>query len=216
MTITPPPFDPDALGCGVKALVHRDADNAAARAPQPDLFGPPLLAGLTYCDDIISHAEEAALIAGIQAAELTPFQFQQWEGKRLTRSFGWTYDFQTGRFAPGEPIPDWIAPLRRKAACFAGLAPEDFEQLLLIQYGTGARIGWHRDRPVFEHVVGISLGAPATMRFRRRAGPKFERATAKLAPRSIYHLSGEARDDWEHSIAAMAEPRWSVTFRSLR
>lgn len=216
MTITPSPFDPVALGCGVTALMHCNPDNAAARATQSDLFGQPLLPGLAYCDDIISRAEEAALIARIEAAGLTPFQFQQWEGKRLTRSFGWTYDFQTGRFAPGEPIPDWTGPLRRKAACFAGLAPEDFEQLLLIQYGTGAGIGWHRDRPVFEHVVGISLGAPATMRFRRRAGGRFERATAQLAPRSIYHLSGEARDDWEHSIAAMAEPRWSVTFRSLR
>ncbi len=214
MTITPPPFDPGAPGCGVTALVRRNTGNAAA--PQPDLFGPPLLPGLTYHDDIISYAEEAALIVRIEGAELAPFKFQQWEGKRLTRSYGWTYDFRTGRFAPGEPIPDWTGSLRRKAACFAGLAPEDFEQLLLIQYGAGAGIGWHRDRPVFEHVVGISLGAPATMRFRRRAGARFDRATAQLAPRSIYHLSGAARDDWEHSIAAMAEPRWSVTFRTLR
>lgn len=210
------PFDPNALGGGVTALIRRETDNTTSRTLQADLFDPPLLPGLAYCDDIISRAEEAVLIAHIEAAGLTPFQFQQWEGKRLTRSFGWTYDFQTGRFAPGEPIPDWIGPLRRKAACFAGLAPEDFEQLLLTQYGTGAGIGWHRDHPVFEHVVGISLGAPATMRFRRRAGQRFERATARLAPRSIYHLSGEARDDWEHSITAMTEPRWSVTFRSLR
>ena len=193
---------------------------AAARGPrpaaQPDLFGAPCLAGFGYADDILSPAEEAALIARIEAAGLAPFQFEQWEGKRLTRSFGWTYDFQTGRFAPGDPIPAWIEPLRRKAARFAGLAPADLEQLLLIHYGAGAGIGWHRDRPVFEHVVGVSLGAAATMRFRRRANGKFERATADLAPRSIYHLRGEARDDWEHSIAAMAEPRWSVTFRSLR
>lgn len=190
---------------------------AQARRPsQADLFGAPLLPGLAYADDIVDRDEEAQLIAAIEAAELTPFQFQQWEGKRLTRSFGWTYDFQTGRFAPGDAIPAWLAPLRARAADFAGVAPADIEQILLIQYGAGAGIGWHRDRPVFEHVVGVSLGAPATMRFRRRAGSTFERAAAELAPRSIYHLAGEARTAWEHSIAAMDAPRWSVTFRSLR
>ncbi|PZQ20380.1 MAG: hypothetical protein DI569_15765 [Sphingopyxis macrogoltabida] len=92
------------------------------------------------------------------------------------------------------------------------------EQVLLIEYGAGAGagIGWHKDRPVFDHVIGLSLGAPAAMRFRRRAGDGFDRATAALAPRSIYHLAGEVRDDWEHSIAPMDSPRWSITLRSLR
>lgn len=189
---------------------------AARREAQGNLFGSPLLPGLSVANDVITCSEEAELIARIGASGLSPFQFQQWEGKRLTRSFGWTYDFQTGRFAPGEPIPAWIEPLRATAARFAGIAAADIEQILLIHYGAGAGIGWHRDRPVFEHVIGISLGAPATMRFRRRAGGKFERASAELAPRSIYHLAGEARDDWEHSIAAMAAPRWSITLRSLR
>ncbi len=182
---------------------------------QSDLFGTPRLPGLAYGEDLIGAAEEAELIAGIREARLTPFRFQQWEGKRLTRSFGWTYDFQTGRFARDEPVPDWIEPLRERAARFAGIEADALEQLLLIEYGVGAGIGWHKDRPVFDHVVGISLGAPALMRFRRRQGTGFERARAELAPRSAYHLSGEARRLWEHSIAPMDEPRWSITFRSL-
>jgi alkylated DNA repair dioxygenase AlkB len=189
---------------------------ARSNTPQGDLFGAPRLPGLGYVDDVVSREEERALIERMGAAELTPFQFQQWEGERLTRSFGWTYDFQTGRFAPGEPIPGWIEPLRQRAAAFAGLDPGALEQVLLIEYGVGAGIGWHKDRPVFEHVIGVSLGAPTTMRFRRRQGAKFERTAAELAPRSVYHLSGEARDEWEHSISAMDEPRWSITFRSLR
>ncbi len=189
---------------------------AARRAAQPDLFAPPLLPGLAYRDNVVTGAEEAALIERIEAAQLTPFQFQQWEGKRLTRSFGWTYDFQTGRFAPGDPFPDWLDDIRARAARFAGIDTQALEQALLIQYGTGAGIGWHKDRPVFEHVIGISLGAPATMRFRRRNSSGFERASAELAARSIYHMDGEVRNDWEHSIAAMDEPRWSITFRSLR
>lgn len=156
------------------------------------------------------------MIEAIRATGLTPFQFQQWEGKRLTRSFGWTYDFQTGRFAPSEPIPEWLAPARERAAHFAGLAPSDLVQALVIEYGVGAGIGWHKDRPVFEHVIGISLGAATAMRFRRRIGSSFERISVPLAARSIYYLDGEARSEWEHSIANMADPRWSVTFRSLR
>lgn len=189
---------------------------AARRTAQLDLFAPPLLPGLNYSDKVVTEAEQAALIERIEAAQLTPFQFQQWEGKRLTRSFGWTYDFQTGRFAPGDPLPDWLDDIRARAARFAGIDTQSLEQALLIQYGTGAGIGWHKDRPVFEHVIGISLGAPATMRFRRRKSSGFERASANLAARSIYHMDGEVRNDWEHSIAAMDEPRWSVTFRSLR
>jgi alkylated DNA repair dioxygenase AlkB len=68
---------------------------------------------------------------------------------------------------------------------------------------------------VFEHVIGISLAVPATMRFRRRTGQGFERASVLMAPRSIYHMSGGARHDWEHSIAEMEQTRWSITFRSF-
>jgi alkylated DNA repair dioxygenase AlkB len=196
--------------------MRRTATKAPRPAAQADLFGSSLLPGLAYRGDVITPAEEAELISCIEAAKLTPFQFQQWEGKRLTRSFGWTYDFQTGRFARGDPLPRWLEAMRRRAARFAAINPVALEQALVIQYGIGAGIGWHKDRPVFDHVIGVSLGAPATMRFRRRRASKFDRATADLAPRSIYHMHGEARDNWEHSIAPMTMPRWSITFRSLR
>jgi DNA oxidative demethylase len=182
---------------------------------QSELFGPDRLAGLVQAEAIITPGEEQALVASIDAVGLSPFRFHGWLGKRLTASFGWAYDFETARFAPTEPIPAWLLPLRTKAALFAQLAPEDLAQALLIRYDMGAGIGWHSDRPVFEHVIGISLGAPATMRFRRRRAGGFDRATAELAPRSVYHLSGEARHQWEHSIAEIELTRWSITFRSL-
>lgn len=160
-------------------------------------------------------AEEAALIARIDASGLAPFRFQAWLGKRLTRSFGWHYDFADGGFRAAEPVPDFLLPLRERAARFAGLPADALVQALLIRYDPGAGIGWHRDRPVFEHVVGFSLGAPATLRLRRRSGSGFDRANLPLPPRSAYQLSGAARHEWEHSIAPMEEARWSVTFRSL-
>lgn len=133
----------------------------------------------------------------------------------LTRSFGWSYDFESGRFSRTDPIPDWLQPLKARAAAVARLDPDALCQALLIRYDPGAGIGWHKDRPVFEHVVGISLGNPATLRLRRRKSEGFERARADLAPRSLYHLSGEVRHQWEHSIAPMGVARWSITFRSL-
>ena len=146
---------------------------------------------------------------------LTPFRFQGWTGKRLTASFGWRYDFEDASFGPTDPIPAFLGAVRTRAAAFAGVPEDDLVQALLIRYDPGAGIGWHRDRPVFDHVVGISLGAAATLRLRRRRPGSFDRATLPLVPRSIYHLAGAARLEWEHSIAAMAEPRWSITFRSL-
>lgn len=187
---------------------------------QTDLFAAPSPAGLTAAEAFLSPVEEQVLIATIDAAGLTPFRFQQWLGKRLTASFGWHYDFERGSFTPVEPIPDVLLPIRARAAAFAGLDAEALVQALLIRYDPGAGIGWHRDRPMFEHVVGLSLGAAATMRFRLRDGERDGRATYRreaqpLSPRSIYHLAGEARWAWEHSIAPIEETRWSVTFRSM-
>jgi DNA oxidative demethylase len=170
---------------------------------QLDLFAAPLVPGLTYAQDLITPAEEVALIARIDASHLEPFRFQGWLGKRLTASFGWRYDFDNAAFDPADPMPDWLLPVRAKAAAFSGLGEDDLVQALLTRYDPGAGIGWHRDRPVFEHVVGISLGEPAVMRFRKRMATGFERAHLPLAPRSVYHLAKAARHEWEHSCHAL-------------
>lgn len=180
-----------------------------------DLFDTPVLPGLGTQPAILDRDEERALIERIEATDPTPFKFQRWTGKRLTTSYGWAYDFEVGRPVAAEPLPDWLLPIRNRAAGFAGLEPTLLIQALLIRYDPGAGIGWHRDRPVYGDVIGISLGAPATMRFRRRREGGFERASAPLEPRAAYHLSGSARDDWEHSIAEIDRPRWSITFRSM-
>lgn len=183
---------------------------------QPDLFATPLVAGLEYVEELIDHDEEGRLIAAIGGLALEPFRFQGWTGKRMTASYGWRYDFDDRSFMPAEPIPDFLLPLRERAATFAELPPDECVQALVIRYDPGAGIGWHRDRPVFEHVIGVSFGAPAMLRLRRRtSGTGFERRSLPLAERSAYHLEGDARHLWEHSIAPIDATRWSVTFRSL-
>ena len=180
-----------------------------------DLFDAPVLPGLTLISDLVSPDEEQGLMRRIDGAGLSPFRFHGWTGKRLTVSYGWTYDFESGRLCRGDPLPGWLLPFRDRAAHFAALPPDDLVQALLIRYDPGAGIGWHKDRPVYEYVVGLSLGAPATMRFRRRHGNSFKRVNVPLAPRGAYLLSGKSRHEWEHSIAAMDHTRWSVTFRSF-
>ena len=179
------------------------------------LFDAPLVPGLAYCEELIGAAEEAELIRGIDAIDLSPFKFQGWEGKRLTRTFGWRYDFDDRSFAPVEPLPDWLMPLRDKAAEFGGIEPGAFVHALVTRYDPGAGIGWHRDRPQFGRVVGVTLAGSATLRFRRRSDAGFRRASLQLEPRSAYLLSGEVREQWEHGIAEHGSLRYSITFRTL-
>lgn len=180
-----------------------------------DLFDTPILPGLAEKPDILDRAEEQMLIRRIDESALTPFRFQGWTGKRLTTSFGWSYDFEVGRPMEAPPIPDWLSPFRDRAARFAGIAPERLIQALLIRYDPGAGIGWHRDRPVYGQIVGLSLGEPATLRFRQRRGDGYARASLPLPPRGGYRISGSARHDWQHSIAEIERARWSITFRTL-
>jgi len=180
------------------------------------LFDHELIPGLRTRDELVDAAEEAELITHIAALNLTPFRFQSFTGKRLTTSFGLFFDFENGRITRAEPIPEWLDPLRRRAADFAELPSGDLVQALVIRYDAGAGIGWHRDRPQFDQVIGISLGAPATLAFRQRTATGFRRVKLPLAPRSAYHLAGEARLTWEHGISAHDALRFSITFRSLK
>jgi alkylated DNA repair dioxygenase AlkB len=97
---------------------------------------------------------------------------------------------------------------------FGGPSTE-IRQVLFTEYDVGVGIGWHRDKPHFDKVFGLSLGSTCKFRFRRRAGEKWERFTLDAEPRSIYMMSGASRQVWEHSIPAVEAPRYSITFRSM-
>ena len=185
---------------------------------QLDLFGSgsALPAGFRYQADLISPEEEQNLLEGFGELPFREFQFHGYVGKRRTVSFGWAYDFSTEQVLPTVDIPDFLLPLRAKAASFAGLAASDLPHALVTEYQAGAAIGWHRDKGVFGDVVGISLLAPCVFRLRRRKGDTWERASVTAEPRSAYLLRGSARMEWEHSIPAVRSLRYSVTFRTLR
>jgi alkylated DNA repair dioxygenase AlkB len=185
---------------------------------QPDLFAPrpppDLPEGLRYQPDLITAEEERDLTARFETLPFKPFEFHGYTGHRQVVSFGWRYDFGRRSLDPTTPIPEFLLPLRAKVAAFTGHAPETFEQALVSLYEPGAAIGWHRDRPEFKDVAGVSLLTPCRFRFRRKAGEVWERRAFEAAPRSAYLLNGPSRTEWEHSIPPLEARRYSVTFRT--
>jgi alkylated DNA repair dioxygenase AlkB len=195
-------------------------------ASQFDIFGgtgpapgtlPELPECFRYRSELISPAEEEALLARVRNMPFRDFEFHGYTGKRRVVSFGWQYDFSASRLRKADDIPNYLLALRRAAATFAGLAPKEFQHVLVTEYSTGAGIGWHRDKAVFGEVVGVSLLSPCVLRFRRAVSrKKWERVRVAVVPRSAYLLRGPARSEWEHSILRVDELRYSITFRNLR
>lgn len=83
------------------------------------------------------------------------------------------------------------------------------------EYDVGVGIGWHRDKPHFDRIFGLSLGSACKLRFRRPSYTKWERFTREALPRSIYEMSGPSRTVWEHSIPEVEAKRYSITFRTM-
>ncbi len=173
--------------------------------------------GFHYQPELISLAEEAALVARVRSLPFREFEFHGYTGKRRVVSFGWHYDFSAHHLRKADRIPDFLLALRPAAAAFAGMEPEQLQHVLVTEYSPGAGIGWHRDKSVFGETIGVSLLSPCVLRLRRKVSERrWERANVETAPRSAYLLSGPARQGWEHSIPAMSALRYSVTFRNLR
>jgi alkylated DNA repair dioxygenase AlkB len=178
--------------------------------------GATLPEGFQYRPELVSPKEEQDLLERVRTLPLKEFEFQGYVGKRRVMSYGWQYDFNDRMLRRTEDIPSWLLPLRELAAGFAGMAPDQLQQVLVIEYDIGAAIGWHRDKAMFGEVIGISLLSSCRFRLRRKAGSTWERASLIAQPRSAYLLSGPSRTEWEHSIPAVDALRYSITFRNFR
>jgi alkylated DNA repair dioxygenase AlkB len=171
--------------------------------------------GFRYEEDIISKADEAALAKSLATLDLKPFEFHGHLGNRRVTSFGLRHDYSRRAVRVTDGFPAFVADLQNKVAKFAGRKVDEFRQGGVNEYPPGAGIGWHKDKPQFGVIVGVSLLAPATMRFRRAEGTGWIRASQRLEPRSIYVLEGEARTTWEHSVPPVDALRYSLTFRTV-
>ena len=189
---------------------------------QDDLFGAPhavLPPGMRYQPGFLSRDEEQHWIAYAQSLPLAEMNYKGYLARRRVVSFGGKYDYDANRLGEGPPIPAELGALRAKVAQWLGVAPETFTQVLVAEYREGTPLGWHRDVPDFEDVVGVSLLSEAVMRFRPwppRAPKKADIVKVTVQPRSIYLLRGPARWEWQHSVAPTATLRYSITFRTPR
>jgi alkylated DNA repair dioxygenase AlkB len=175
--------------------------------------------GFTYLPDFITEEEEHHLLEIIRGIALHRMKFQGFEANRLVASFGYDYHFDKRSLTKGQEIPVAFLPIVEQAAHQAGLLPADIAELLVTEYPPDAVINWHRDAPPFETIIGLSLLSDCTFRLRPQDKAKQNRSALLTFPvkrRSLYIMRGEAREEWQHSIAPVKQRRYSLTFRNLK
>jgi alkylated DNA repair dioxygenase AlkB len=172
--------------------------------------------GLVLRPELLSREEEAGLVERLTALRFDPIVLHGRAARRTARHYGMGYDYESRTPRPGDPIPDWVLPVRARAAELAGEAAEALVEVLVQHYPPGSTIGWHRDAPAFGTVIGVSLAGSCRLRFQRGTAERRRVWEVTLEPRSGYVLAGEARRSWQHSIPPTKELRYSITFRTLR
>jgi alkylated DNA repair dioxygenase AlkB len=194
---------------------------AATGAPgQGELFAQPhevAIPGFRYQTNFLSAEEELALAQIISGLDLKEAQYRQWRANRRTVSFGGKYDFTAHELMPAESMPEFLFPLRARIAPWSGIDESQYNHAFIAEYRQGTQLGWHRDVPDFESVIGVSLVGAARMRFRPyppRVGARRAAFAIDLAPRSIYAMQAAARWEWQHAISPTKALRYSITFRT--
>jgi alkylated DNA repair dioxygenase AlkB len=184
-------------------------------ARRPTLAAQQLPDGFSYVPDFLNQAEESELLRLFGTLHFRPFDFHGYIARRRIIEYGWEYDFGTREATSAAEIPQFLSPVRERAASFAGVSGDELVEAVITEYPPGAPIGWHRDVPQFEIILGISLGSRCRMRLKPYRSPG-SIVSAILEPRSIYCMRGVARWKYQHSIPAVEAMRYSITFRTLR
>jgi alkylated DNA repair dioxygenase AlkB len=171
--------------------------------------------GFFYRPEFISVQEEEELLTHFQELDFKAFDFHGYVAKRRVIEYGFEYDFGSRRTNITHSIPEFLNPYKLRAAAWAAFPTDELVEAIVTEYPPGAPIGWHRDAPQFEAIVGISLKSCCRLRFKPY---KTNGATVSVMvePRSIYLISKAARTQYQHSIPAARSLRYSITFRSLR
>src|SRR5262245_29359168 len=187
------------------------------------LFGADVPTGFQHRDDFISVDEERALVDDISRVEFANFEMRGVVARRRVAFFGRSYDNSD---VASPAMPAFLLPLRDRIAAWAGVAGDAFAMALINEYRPGAPIGWHRDAPQYDIVAGVSVLSACRMRFRPYVSPKDVPSVKggrrvatheiELERRSAYLMTGASRTSYEHHIPAVADLRYSITFRTLQ
>lgn len=152
--------------------------------------------GLGYVPAFVTPAEEAGLLAAVDAAPWLA------DLKRRVQHYGYRYDYKARKVDSSMylgPLPDWVQPLAARLVSegYMAAAPD---QLIINEYEPGQGITAHVDCiPCFGPVVcSLTLGSACVMELSEVEGDGFE--SIALARGSLLVLAGAARYRWRHAI----------------
>ena len=175
-----------------------------------------VIPGLTYIPEFVTEEEERRILARVDSGEWNH------EYSRRRQQFGYRYDYKSEHLTHLGSLPDWLLELAERLAR-EGIFDRIPDQALVNEYLPGQGIAAHVDR-FSETVVSLSLASGIVMDFTRESDSA--KTPLWLEPRSLLVLQGEARHDWQHSIAKrlkdLHQGQWitrdrrvSLTFRSV-
>ena len=181
------------------------------------------ICGLQYIKNYITEFQHKWLLTEIDKHEwLTDL-------KRKVQHYGFKYDYKARKvnydMRIGE-LPEWLKRLSQKLQK-DGHMPEGADQVIVNEYLPRQGISGHIDcEPCFKDtIVSLSLGSSCVMDFTYKHD-KAKKIPVWLEPKSLIVLSGEARKEWLHGIAARKYDVWdghkyerqrrvSLTFRRV-
>jgi alkylated DNA repair dioxygenase AlkB len=153
--------------------------------------------GLTYIPAYLTPEEHEDLLNTIDKAAWST------ELKRRVQHYGYNYDYRKRSIDASMvmSMPEWARQLVARVTG-DGYTLQQPDQLIVNEYLAGQGISPHVDcEPCFGNViVVISLGSDYVMDFRHRESSVH--APLLLQSRSLMVMSGEARYEWTHGIAA--------------
>ena len=189
--------------------------------------------GFFYKENFLEKEDEKKLLELING--------QNWDGtlKRRTQHYNFRYLYVNAKFQDEnylvEPITDWLYDLYSKCVVELNSQNAGLEmleksklQVLINEYEKNQGISAHiDDKKIFgDFIITVSLSSHCVMEFSLSNKKSNDKKICQLIhPRSLYMLSGPARNDYFHSIPAkendyelngiLIKPvkRISITFR---
>jgi len=174
------------------------------------------LEGFCYYTNFISAEEGILLLKQMPTLDWQEIKMFNQTAKRRVIHLGLNYTYANRSVTPTTPPPAFLHPFIIRSATILKVEPQEIAEILITEYPVGAGIGWHRDAPVFDKILGVSLGSDCMIKFRIKRDEEYEIIKVGLSPNSAYLLSGVARSQWQHSIPPVKIKRYSITFRTLK
>lgn len=185
---------------------------------------PALPPGFCYQPEFITKTEEKYLLNIIEQLNLQNMKFHEYVAKRKVISFGQGWSFTEQQLKAGNPIPGEFDFLINRIAEYLQIPALSIGQLLITEYPAASVINWHRDAPPYNTIVGISLLSDCIFKLRPYQPEKWSGKTGKIKSgtislqvkrRSMYTMTGIAKNMWQHATAPVNAIRYSLTFRTL-